>query len=141
MKQQAYPSNPIADLDEQILAALESSVPICERPYLALAKTLSMGEMAIILRIQFLSRSNRTRPYKLNRNNTMSIVKQSNDVRETELTHWDMKLLHLLRQGLPLSTKPFHILAKQLGLSVDEVLFRVQRLVSHGDIKRVGPYL
>ena len=55
------------------------------------------------------------------------------------LTHWDKQLLSLLRRGLPLSSRPFHIYARQLEISVDEVLFRSSRLTESGIIKAIGP--
>lgn len=136
MKQPNYQYDSLADLDSRIVARLEQGLPICTRPYLKLANAMDLGEMALILRIQFLIREHRIR-------RSRPLLREINDPRRvaTLLTHWDTQLLAQLRKGLPLSSRPFHIFAKQLDLSVDEVLFRSSRLIESGYINSIGPLL
>ena len=134
MKQPNYQYDTTADLDSRILAHLKAGLPVCPRPYMTVAHALALGEMALILRIQFLIRERRierSRPHLRNVNDPR--------IMQSMLTHWDKQLLTLLRTGLPLSSRPFHIYAKQLELSVDEVLFRSSRLIETGYIKTIGP--
>ncbi|MCW4029217.1 MAG: AsnC family transcriptional regulator [Candidatus Bathyarchaeota archaeon] len=50
----------------------------------------------------------------------------------------DRKLLAKTEKGLPLTPKPFHDVAAQLGITSDEVLTRLQRLKEEGVIRRFG---
>jgi DNA-binding Lrp family transcriptional regulator len=50
----------------------------------------------------------------------------------------DRKLLAETEKGLPLTPKPFHFVAAQLGITPDEVLTRLQRLQAEGVIRRFG---
>lgn len=122
MKQPSYHQQHIADLDSQIIEKLRHGLPICTRPYWHVANELALGEMALILRIQHLSNEKRIRRYP-----PLREIKHLN-LAEVMLTQWDKQLITLLRKGLPLTSRPFHVLAKQLDLSVDEVLFRSERL-------------
>lgn len=55
------------------------------------------------------------------------------------LDELDKKLIDYLQNDFPLVLKPFKALAVRLGISEEEVLFRVYRLKSIGIIKRIGP--
>ncbi len=136
MKQPNYQYETLADLDSRIVFQLKAGLPVCTRPYLKVANAIDLGEMALILRIQFLIREHRIERARPN-------LRDVNDPRmvQTMLTHWDKQLLALLRKGLPLSSRPFHIYAKQLEISVDEVLFRSSRLIDSGHIKTIGPLI
>lgn len=50
----------------------------------------------------------------------------------------DRKLILATQQGLPLTNKPFHVLAAQLGMSPDEVISRLQRMLEAGVIRRIA---
>jgi DNA-binding Lrp family transcriptional regulator len=57
----------------------------------------------------------------------------------TALTELDKRLLNDFQQDLPVSERPFAIMAQQLGVSEDEVLQRLKDLKERGYITRVGP--
>ncbi len=50
----------------------------------------------------------------------------------------DRRIVRATQAGLPLVSRPYHALAEQLGLSPDEVLSRVQRMLDSGVIRRIG---
>ncbi|MCK5831158.1 MAG: AsnC family transcriptional regulator [Methylococcales bacterium] len=50
----------------------------------------------------------------------------------------DRQLIHLLQQGLPLVSRPYAVIGKQLQLSEDETLSRLALLKKQGVIKRLG---
>ena len=51
----------------------------------------------------------------------------------------DARLVNCLQEGLPVSPRPFDDVAASLGLSVDELLSRVQRLLDDRVLTRFGP--
>ncbi len=53
----------------------------------------------------------------------------------------DLKLLSLVQEGFPLTSRPFRDLGKTLGLSEDEVMRRLCELQRDGLIRRIGPIL
>jgi DNA-binding Lrp family transcriptional regulator len=57
------------------------------------------------------------------------------------LTDLDSRIVGLLKAGLPLSSRTFHIYAQQLEIAVDEVLFRSNRLAETGHIHRIAPLI
>lgn len=50
----------------------------------------------------------------------------------------DRKLIVATQQGLPLSATPYADIAAGIGVSETEVLQRLQRLLDHGVIRRIG---
>ncbi len=50
----------------------------------------------------------------------------------------DRKLIELTQSGLPLVPQPYHELARQMGISADEVMLRLQRMQEHGVIRRIA---
>lgn len=50
----------------------------------------------------------------------------------------DRHLVELTQAGLPLVPQPYHALAEQTGLSVDEVMQRMQRMLDTGVIRRIA---
>ena len=44
----------------------------------------------------------------------------------------DRKLVLATQQGLPITEKPFDVLSAQLGIGVDEVISRLQRMLDAG---------
>ena len=55
------------------------------------------------------------------------------------MTRIERRLLDRLQEGFPLEERPFHRLARELGLSVEEVLGLTRELVRRGLIRRLGP--
>jgi len=51
----------------------------------------------------------------------------------------DASLVNCLQDGLPVCSRPFDDIADSLGLSVDELLSRVQRLLDDKVLTRFGP--
>ena len=51
----------------------------------------------------------------------------------------DRRLIDSYQRGLPVSERPFHCMAEQLGVSEAEVLARLERLQAQGVLSRVGP--
>ncbi|MCP4409948.1 MAG: Lrp/AsnC family transcriptional regulator [Gammaproteobacteria bacterium] len=50
----------------------------------------------------------------------------------------DRRLIAATQTGLPLSIRPYHDLAQELGLSAKEVMQRIERMISQGIIRRIG---
>ncbi len=51
----------------------------------------------------------------------------------------DAMLIHRLHGDFPLADRPFREVGEQLGLSEDEVITRLQRMLSDGMLTRFGP--
>lgn len=51
----------------------------------------------------------------------------------------DARLVNCLQDGLPVCPRPFDAIAANLGLSVDELLSRLQRLLDDKVLTRFGP--
>jgi DNA-binding Lrp family transcriptional regulator len=51
----------------------------------------------------------------------------------------DARLVNCLQEGLPVCPRPFDDVAASLGLSVEELLLRVQRLLDNKVLTRFGP--
>lgn len=56
----------------------------------------------------------------------------------TDLDPMDRRLVLATQAGLPLVPRPYHALATQLGVPVEEVLARLQRMLERGAIRRIG---
>jgi len=50
----------------------------------------------------------------------------------------DRRIIQATQTGLPLTLRPYHTIAEQLGLSADEVMGRLQRMLESGIIRRIG---
>ncbi|KHD11775.1 protein nirH [Candidatus Thiomargarita nelsonii] len=50
----------------------------------------------------------------------------------------DRRIIQATQTGLPLTPCPYHTIAEQLGLSADEVMGRLQRMLESGIIRRIG---
>ncbi|MEN8130038.1 MAG: AsnC family transcriptional regulator [Pseudomonadota bacterium] len=50
----------------------------------------------------------------------------------------DRRLIAATQAGLPLSIRPYHVLAHQLGLSAKEVMQRIEQMIALGIIRRMG---
>ena len=61
------------------------------------------------------------------------------DVRQQpELDATDRRLMVATQAGLPRVSRPYDALADQLGITADEVLCRLQRMLDCGVIRRIG---
>ncbi len=59
-------------------------------------------------------------------------------VAELLLDAADRRLIEATQAGLPICARPFHHIAETLGLTPEEVLARLQRLMDCGVIRRIG---
>lgn len=50
----------------------------------------------------------------------------------------DLTLIKATQQGLPMTARPYHTLGEQLGISADEVMARLQRMLDMGVIRRIA---
>lgn len=50
----------------------------------------------------------------------------------------DRRIVQATQAGLPLAARPYHVIAEQLGLAAAEVMQRMQRMLEHGIIRRIG---
>ena len=53
----------------------------------------------------------------------------------------DSRILEVLQDDFPLSSRPYAILAEKSGISEDEIWGRVERLLDEGFIRRIGASL
>ena len=53
----------------------------------------------------------------------------------------DLKLLSLVQEGFPLTSRPFRDVGKPFALSEDEAIARLAELQKDGLIRRIGPIL
>ncbi|WP_024297576.1 AsnC family transcriptional regulator [Methylomicrobium lacus] len=56
----------------------------------------------------------------------------------SNLDEIDLNIMRATQAGLPLTAKPYHAIAEQLGLSVDQVIERMRRMQELGVIRRIG---
>ena len=57
---------------------------------------------------------------------------------ETIIDPEDRRLIVATQSGLPLAPPPYHALAEQLGLTPEDVMARLRRLLEAGIIRRIG---
>lgn len=53
----------------------------------------------------------------------------------------DKSLLNMLQDELPLLSQPFEELGNRIGISEEDVISRVKRLLEEGVIRRIGPII
>jgi DNA-binding Lrp family transcriptional regulator len=58
---------------------------------------------------------------------------------ETEMDESDRRIVNALQDGLPLCERPFADAAAQLGLSEQELISRVEKLLENRTLTRFGP--
>lgn len=56
----------------------------------------------------------------------------------SKIDQTDRLILKAVQNGLPLTPRPYHVVAEDLGLEPDDVIARVQQLLMSGVIKRIG---
>ena len=54
------------------------------------------------------------------------------------LSKLDRRIVVATQQGLPLTAKPYHAIANQLGIDVDLLRQRLQNMLDSGAIRRIG---
>lgn len=54
------------------------------------------------------------------------------------LDETDRRIIHATQAGLPLTPRPYHTVADQLGVPAAEVMQRMQRMLDLGIIRRIG---
>jgi len=69
---------------------------------------------------------------------TFSLMPGRQEIDPVDLDEIDRSLLAALQAGLPLVDRPYHLLARQLGLSERTVLERLRYWLEQGVIKRLG---
>ena len=57
-----------------------------------------------------------------------------------KLTKLDKEILNLLQGNLQLEPRPFQLIGKQLGLSEEQVISRLQQLKAGGHIRKIGAF-
>ncbi|BAE50211.1 siroheme decarboxylase subunit beta [Paramagnetospirillum magneticum] len=57
---------------------------------------------------------------------------------EAKLDPIDRAIVVATQDGLPLVDKPYHDVARQVGVSPDEVMSRMERMLAEGIIRRMG---
>lgn len=55
-----------------------------------------------------------------------------------QLDHLDRRLLNLVQSDFPICPRPYQVLAEQLGITEQEVLQRLERLMQQDVIRRLG---
>ncbi|MBI3575839.1 MAG: Lrp/AsnC family transcriptional regulator [Gammaproteobacteria bacterium] len=50
----------------------------------------------------------------------------------------DRRIIVVTQEGLPRVSRPYHAIAAQLGVSADEVMARLRRMLESGVIRRIG---
>jgi DNA-binding Lrp family transcriptional regulator len=50
----------------------------------------------------------------------------------------DRRIIQATQAGLPLSARPYHVIAEQLGVDAVDVMQRMQRMLDMGIIRRIG---
>ena len=50
----------------------------------------------------------------------------------------DRSIIQATQTGLPLTSRPYHTVAEQLSLTVEEVMERLQKMLDTGIIRRIG---
>ncbi|WP_018076708.1 AsnC family transcriptional regulator [Thiobacillus denitrificans] len=54
------------------------------------------------------------------------------------LDETDRRIIQATQAGLPLTTRPYHAIAEQLGVEAADVMRRMQRMLDLGIIRRIG---
>lgn len=55
-----------------------------------------------------------------------------------DLDTLDRQIILATQSGLPLETQPYHAVARQVGISPEEVMARMRRMLEAGMIRRIG---
>jgi len=60
------------------------------------------------------------------------------EVHKVLIDETDRKIISATQQGLPLTRQPYHAVAKETGIDVEEVIRRMQAMTENGIIRRSG---
>jgi siroheme decarboxylase len=60
------------------------------------------------------------------------------DISKTELDQTDRLIIEATQAGLPITLKPYHTIAEQLGLEPELVMQKIRKLLELGVIRRIG---
>jgi DNA-binding Lrp family transcriptional regulator len=60
------------------------------------------------------------------------------DISNKQLDETDRSIIKATQQGLPLTSKPYHAIAAELDLQVDDVMIRMKHMLAEGIIRRIG---
>lgn len=55
-----------------------------------------------------------------------------------KLDETDRRIVVVTQSGLPLDSRPYHVVAAEVGISPEEVMARMQRMLEDGIIRRIG---
>lgn len=55
-----------------------------------------------------------------------------------KLDETDRRIVVATQSGLPLDSRPYHVVAAEVGISPEEVMARMQRMLEDGIIRRIG---
>lgn len=69
-------------------------------------------------------------------NPTEKIAAKINE--EFILTEIDRTLIVATQEGLPVSERPYQVVAEEVGISEDEVICRLEKMLEHGVIRRIA---
>ena len=83
---------------------------------------------------------------KSNSNNSLDKEQSFNPVeqiaakinQEFNLTAVDRALIVATQEGLPVSERPYQVIAEEVGISEDEVICRLEKMLEHGVIRRIA---
>jgi len=71
----------------------------------------------------------------------LSLERQTGAYRIYMLDDLDKKIIHYLQGDLPLTARPFAVLAEKIGISEEELLNRIKLLKEQGILRRLGATL
>ncbi len=66
------------------------------------------------------------------------MLKTQKNNKVARLDDVDRKIISATQQGLPLNRQPYHIVAEQAGINVQETIDRINRMTVEGVIRRTG---
>lgn len=58
--------------------------------------------------------------------------------RGSSLDAMDRRIIQATQEGLPRVSRPYHVIAEQVGIDAGEVMTRLQRMLDSGVIRRIG---
>ena len=65
-------------------------------------------------------------------------LRQPGDAAAPALDALDRRIIVATQEGLPRVSRPYHAIAEQLGVSAEEVMARLRRMLESGVIRRIG---
>ena len=70
--------------------------------------------------------------------NTAPALREHREETESAFDALDRRIIVATQEGLPRVCRPYHAVAEQLGISAEEVMGRLQRMLDVGIIRRIG---